>query len=248
MIPLLSSSNNHAEDQLTSYSQSLRNAHSRIQSLNSKHRAPACNAVEDACVVNGYILLRDHLDGLLRHHAARQRRDVVQFRSVRPFHFRNDSIEARYCFFVSRRPDEFLDSFNERIFASLRIRLRVGVSQKHDSKREEGVFDSEFLLTHGLDPGMFLCVFWIVDVAAAATTARPGDFLAPNQPNECSSFAKGFNLFAIDFFSFREPPFQKSDFANDFGEVVAGLGLVDVLELDIVCRLGLHVGQSAGER
>lgn len=51
-------------------------------SLQSKHPRFAIDAVKDADVVHGDVLFRDDLDDLLRHHAARQRRDVVQFRAV----------------------------------------------------------------------------------------------------------------------------------------------------------------------
>lgn len=44
---------------------------------NAKDGCLALNPVEDASIVNGHILLRDDLDDLLGHHAAREGAKVV---------------------------------------------------------------------------------------------------------------------------------------------------------------------------
>ncbi len=46
--------------------------------LQPQHRRLARNPIKKTCIVDGNILLRDNLDHLLGHHAARSSSDIVQ--------------------------------------------------------------------------------------------------------------------------------------------------------------------------
>lgn len=54
--------------------------------LHPKHPRPAPHPIKHTCIINRHILLRHHLDHLLTHHPARQRRHIVQLGSPRAHH------------------------------------------------------------------------------------------------------------------------------------------------------------------
>lgn len=53
-----------------------------MYSSDSKNGSLALNAVEDACVIDGHVLLGDDLDDFLSYHATSQRTDVVELGST----------------------------------------------------------------------------------------------------------------------------------------------------------------------
>lgn len=49
-----------------------------LYSSDSENGGLALNAIEDACVVDGHVLLRDDLDDFLGYHTTDQRADIVE--------------------------------------------------------------------------------------------------------------------------------------------------------------------------
>ena len=72
--------------------------------------------------------------------------------------------------------------------------------------------------------------------------------MAADEPDKGGPFAKGFDFAVRDRrCETVDGGLLVADVGSHFGEVAARFAVVDVLQLDVVGRLGFHVREGAGE-